>query len=58
MKNEWIDGKEALTLISYDFEYYLPSSIKEAVHLFEELQGKERIPFIFRVEPKSSRLED
>ncbi|KAA9024003.1 FAD binding domain-containing protein [Niallia endozanthoxylica] len=34
-------------MISYDFEYYLPSSIKEAVHVFEDLhkQGKDPIYF-------------
>lgn len=34
-------------LIAYDFEYYLPSSISEAIHLFEELNrnGKEPIYF-------------
>ncbi|WP_342429356.1 FAD binding domain-containing protein [Neobacillus sp. FSL H8-0543] len=34
-------------MISYDFEYYLPSSIKEAVHLFEELNGKGKEPIYF-----------
>ncbi len=47
MNNEWIDRKGGVTLISYDFEYYLPSSIKEAVHLFEELHGKGKDPIYF-----------
>jgi CO/xanthine dehydrogenase FAD-binding subunit len=36
-----------VALISYDFEYYLPASISEAVHLFEELHGKGKDPIYF-----------
>jgi CO/xanthine dehydrogenase FAD-binding subunit len=39
--------KGGAALISYDFEYYLPSSISEAVHLFEELHGKGKDPIYF-----------
>ncbi|WP_338452832.1 FAD binding domain-containing protein [Niallia oryzisoli] len=34
-------------MISFDFEYYLPASIKEAVQLFEDLHKKEKAPIYF-----------
>jgi len=34
-------------LISDDFEYYLPASIKEAIQLFEDLHKKEKRPIYF-----------
>lgn len=34
-------------MISYDFEYYLPSSINEAVQLFEDLHEKGKNPHYF-----------
>ncbi|WP_338472127.1 FAD binding domain-containing protein [Niallia sp. XMNu-256] len=34
-------------MISYDFEYYLPISIKEAVQLYEDLQKKGKDPIYF-----------
>lgn len=34
-------------MISFDFEYYLPSSIKEAAQLFEDLHKKEKAPIYF-----------
>jgi CO/xanthine dehydrogenase FAD-binding subunit len=36
-----------VSLISYDFEYYLPSSIKEAIQLFEALNGEGKEPIYF-----------
>ena len=34
-------------LISYDFEYYLPLSIKEALQLFEDLHKDGKEPYLF-----------
>ncbi|WP_394231988.1 FAD binding domain-containing protein [Niallia oryzisoli] len=34
-------------MISDDFEYYLPASIKEAIQLFEDLHKKEKRPIYF-----------
>lgn len=39
--------KGGVALISYDFEYYLPTTINGAVQLFEDLHGKGKNPIYF-----------